>query len=92
MEARMHNFSTWVTDTEPIALYERFYLELENAGFGIVGVLEKHFEPHGYTALFLLSESHFAIHTFPEKGQTYIELSSCVKQPFDNFIKSICNG
>ena len=41
------------------------------------------------TALFLLSESHFAIHTFPEENTTYIELSSCIKLPFDNFIKSL---
>jgi S-adenosylmethionine decarboxylase len=24
-----------------------------------------------------LAESHLAIHTFPEEGKTYIELSSC---------------
>ena len=51
-------------------------------------VLLEHFEPIGYTALFLLSESHFAIHTFPEHNQTYIELTSCVKKQFDYFIKN----
>ena len=47
------------------------------------------FDPHGFTALFLLSESHFAIHTFPECSQTYLELSSCVDEPFQHFLKKI---
>jgi S-adenosylmethionine decarboxylase len=36
-----------------------------------------------------LSESHFAIHTFPEEGQSYIELSSCVFEPFLKFVSNI---
>jgi S-adenosylmethionine/arginine decarboxylase-like enzyme len=50
---------------------------------------EYYFKPQGYSSLYLLSESHFAIHTFPEENQTYIELTSCVKKQFDKFIKSI---
>ena len=65
----------------------KLYLKYKS-GFGVLDVIEKHFEPIGYTALFLLSESHFAIHTFPEHNQTYIELSSCVKKQFDYFIKN----
>jgi S-adenosylmethionine decarboxylase len=42
--------------------------------------------------LFLLSESHFAIHTFPEEGQSYIELSSCVFEPFLKFVSNIKTG
>ena len=42
-----------------------------------------------YTSLYLLGESHFAIHTFPEENSTYIELVSCVKDKFDNFLKNI---
>ena len=44
--------------------------------------MEHYFTPYGYTALFLLAESHFALHTFPEENKTYIELSSCVKKGF----------
>lgn len=89
MEAKMYNYSSWIEETDPDALRDLFRSKLVDAGFGVECVSEKHFIPFGYTALFLLSESHFAIHTFPERNQTYIELSSCVKIPFDNFIRSL---
>ena len=88
MKAQMYNYSSWIEETEPTILVERFTQKLQLAGFGIESVIEKHFLPQGYTCLFLLSESHFAIHTFPEEGQSYIELSSCVKNPFTKFVKS----
>ena len=89
MRAQMFSFSSWITETDPKALFLQFSEMLKKSGFGIENVIEKHFEPFGYTALFLLSESHFAIHTFPEEKQTYIELTSCVKHPFNNFISYI---
>lgn len=91
MKAIMHNYSSWVDDTSPTVLKDKFTKLLKECGFGIEQFTEKYFEPFGYTALFLLSESHFAIHTFPEEGRTYIELSSCVKEPFDRFVKKINN-
>lgn len=39
--------------------------------------------------LWLLAESHFAIHTFPEENKMYIEISSCVKMYFDNFLTQL---
>lgn len=89
MKAQMHNFSGWVTETNPAALDKLFTEKLTKAGFNILSKTEKHFEPFGYTSLYLLSESHFAIHTFPEHGETYIELSSCVKGPLNAFIKDM---
>jgi len=85
----MYNYSSYIEETNSNILYDFFMQKLNDAGFGVENVIEKHFKPQGYTALFLLSESHFAIHTFPEENKTYIELSSCVKEPFDKFIKSI---
>lgn len=41
---------------------------------------------------FLLAESHFAIHTFPECGISYLELSSCVDKPFDRFLDMVKGG
>jgi S-adenosylmethionine decarboxylase len=89
MKAQMYNYRSWVQDINPNSLLNYYKEKLINAGFGVERLIEKHFNPHGYTALFLLSESHFAIHTFPEEKITYIELSSCIKEPFDKFIKSI---
>ena len=53
----------------------------------MLDVLEHHFEPQGYTALYLLAESHFAVHTFPEFGRTYYELSSCNMEYYVRFIE-----
>jgi|TARA_R110000744_G_C18942299_1_gene514537 S-adenosylmethionine decarboxylase len=88
MKAQIFNFSVWIKETEPKALKEYFGTLLAASGFEVLELSEKHFEPYGYTALFLLSESHFAIHTFPEHNETYIELSSCVIEPFNKFIKN----
>ncbi len=87
MKAQMYNYSSWIKETNPDILFDKYMNDLNESGFNVENVIEKHFKPQGYTALFLLSESHFAIHTFPEHKQTYIELSSCVKKPFDKFIK-----
>lgn len=89
MKAQMYNFSSWISEINPILLKDTFSKLLTESGFGIESIQEKHFNPYGYTALFLLSESHFAIHTFPEESTTYIELSSCVKSQFDYFIKNL---
>ena len=88
----MYNYSSWIEDTSPEILKDKFTDILKESGFSVESFTEKYFEPFGYTALFLLSESHFAIHTFPEEGRTYIELSSCVKKPFDRFVKKISYG
>ncbi len=50
---------------------------LSAADFCILNFNEHHFPVEGYTAYWLLAESHLALHTFPNKGWSYIELSSC---------------
>ena len=87
MQAKIFNYQTWIEETDPPRLKAKFETLLKKSGFGVLQVTEHHFEPFGYTCLFLLSESHLAIHTFPEENTTYIELSSCVKLQFDNFLK-----
>lgn len=91
MKAQMHNYSTWVTETDPVRIYQRCLEVLKESGFKVLQVVEHRFEPQGYTALYLLAESHLAIHTFPEHNQTYIELTSCVKEYYDNFIVNFNN-
>lgn len=91
MKAQMYNYNNWVEETNPVKLFDYYMQKLNDAGFCVENLIENHFIPQGYTALFLLSESHFAIHTFPEANQTYIELTSCVKKPYDEFIKLISN-
>lgn len=82
----MWNKRFWVCETNPAVLKKHYQEILTNSGFTIVGYIEKHFEPYGFTGLWLLSESHLAIHTFPEESKSYIELSSCVKKQYDSFL------
>ena len=48
-------------------------------GFKVVGRAEHSFpEPGGgFTGLFLLSESHASVHTYPEHGYAAVDLFSC---------------
>lgn len=85
MIAKMNKWSGWISETDPTVLDNTYRKRLLDAGFKIVNECEHHFKPYGYTKLYLLAESHFAIHTFPEEGKTYIELSSCVDKQFNRF-------
>ena len=86
MKAQIFNYSNWINETNPEKIKQKYTDLLKKAGFGILNFQEHYFKPFGYSALWLLSESHFAVHTFPEEKQSYIELSSCVKIEFDKFI------
>lgn len=85
MKAYMNNFNAWIKYEEEKNLIEEIDRELINAGFHVLNKCEHFFEPYGYTGLWLLSESHFAIHSFPEEDRIYVELTSCVDVPFNNF-------
>lgn len=85
MKAYMNNFNAWIKYEDEKELTKEIDRELVNAGFHVLGKCEHFFEPYGYTGLWLLSESHFAIHSFPEEDKIYVELTSCVDGPFDKF-------
>lgn len=55
---------------------------LEECGFTVLHTLSHYFLPQGETFLYLLSESHFALHSFPEEDKMFIQLSSCNKLMF----------
>ncbi len=87
MKAQMFNHKDWIDETNPYKIRKKYNRLLKKSGFGVLSFVEYHFEPYGYTALWLLSESHFAIHTFPEENKTYIELSSCIENQYNKFKK-----
>lgn len=87
MKAKMNNFKKWIAETRPDVLNATYKKMLIESGFKIVNEQYHFFIPYGFTALYLLSESHFAIHTFPEENKTYIELSSCVDKQFEKFLE-----
>ena len=59
---------------EPLleAIAERLNLSVLNASY-------KQFEPSGVTGVYLLSESHLSIHTWPERAYAAIDLFSCAE-------------
>ncbi|GGH70756.1 hypothetical protein GCM10011318_13090 [Phaeocystidibacter marisrubri] len=79
MKAAIYSYNVWVGEVDGNRLRDLLDFTLYRAGFEVLNFMEHHFEPQGYTAIWLLSESHLAVHTFPEEAKAYIELSSCNK-------------
>lgn len=86
MIAKIWNYSGWINSTDPQEIKHEFKELLDKAGFEVLGFQEHHSKPNGYTCIWILAESHFAAHTFPEEGCTYIELSSCNEQKLYDFL------
>lgn len=87
MKAKIWNKSLWINETDPQVLKNHYSELLGLAGFDILNFQEHYFKPVGYTALWLLGESHLAIHTFPEEQKSYLELSSCNEEYFIFFME-----
>jgi S-adenosylmethionine decarboxylase proenzyme len=54
---------------------------IEN-NFTIIGEVDHDFHPQGCSFVFLLSESHLSVHTFPEKKHMSFDLYTC--KQYDN--------
>lgn len=86
MEAKIWNKNGWVNEIDLTKLKNTFSELLGLSGFNILSFQEHYFEPIGWSGLWLLGESHFAIHTFPEEKKSYVELSSCNEDYFLYFV------
>jgi S-adenosylmethionine decarboxylase len=86
--SKIYNYRFWLRQTDEQALKKRLEEMLREAGYGIVGFSEHYFEPQGYTCTWLLSESHCALHTFPEEGRSYVELSGCSEAKNQHFVSA----
>jgi len=91
VKAAIYNFQQWISITDPTALRTSFNNILARSGYKVLNFTEHLFPNGGYTCIWLLAESHLAIHTFISENKTYIELSSCNKEMNilfkDEFIK-----
>ena len=52
-------------------------------GMTVVDSKFHYFEPRGLTGFLLLTESHLALHTWPEQNLSLFEMTSCKKLPLD---------
>ena len=63
---------------------------LSKTGVNVLDEIHHEFEPQGFTALYLLSESHMSVHTWPENGKIRIDLFSCIiNGKFDDSLKTL---
>ncbi|EQA44050.1 S-adenosylmethionine decarboxylase proenzyme [Leptospira broomii serovar Hurstbridge str. 5399] len=62
-------------------------------GATILNKVEHRFDPHGVTILFLLSESHASIHTYPEFNSCFLDIFTCGKTidviPFGAYLQNL---
>lgn len=89
MKAKIYNYRAWVSETDSENLTLGIACLLKGCNFGVLDYKEHHFKPYGYSAIWLISESHCAVHTWPEEGKSYIELSSCNGKKQKKFIKKL---
>lgn len=85
MRAELFNFKCWVLESDPAVLKNYLSENLVACGFEVLGFMDHHFQPYGYTAIWLLGESHLALHTYPEEQRSYIELTSCILKKSEEF-------
>lgn len=85
MKAKIWNEADFITGIEDKHIKDFFEKLLLDSNFNICGFIDKVFSPCGYTAIWLLSESHLAVHTFPESNKIYYELASCNKKKYTKF-------
>lgn len=50
---------------------------IEKAGLNVVEFIKHQFSPQGETLVWILSESHFVIHTYPEHNYLSIDCYTC---------------
>ncbi len=89
MKAKIFNFKCWVKETDNNFLKTKLDILVRKSGYNILNKIEHEFKPQGYTCLWLLAESHLAVHSFPEEKCSYIELSGCSEDKNSCFKRNI---
>ena len=67
------------TLNDPLQLKQKISELLTCAGMTILSAHFHQFSPQGVTGVFLLAESHFSIHTWPESAEATLDLFTCSK-------------
>ncbi len=86
---KIFNLKAWIKQTNGVKLKQLFDSLLKSSCFHVLDYSEYQFPLDGFTAFWVLAESHFAVHSFSKSGWSYIELSSCNKEKTLKFV-SLC--
>lgn len=66
---------------------------IRDIGATILNKVEHRFDPQGVTVLYLLSESHASIHTYPEFNSCFLDIFTCGKKieviPFGSILQNL---
>ena len=89
MQAIIYNYKVWINKVEPEILVPAMNDILKMADYHVLNFMDHNFTPQGHTSLWLLAESHLALHTFPEEQKAYIELSSCSESKNKIFVAEL---
>lgn len=92
LEARIFNLKGWIELIAPQELVIFFQDKLEEAEFTILNYTSNEFPHNGFTAVWVLAESHLALHSFADSGWTYFELTSCNKLKSKHFKKGVLSS
>jgi S-adenosylmethionine decarboxylase len=76
----LYNCTTDVLD-DPSALEEILLLTAQAAGFQVVSRISHQFTHQGVTLVLILSQSHLALHTWPEDHFAAADVYVCGTQP-----------
>ena len=86
IKAQIFNFQHWIEISPTDLLKQNLEDLLNKANYVVLDYIEHTFPNGGWTGLWLLAESHLAVHTFPTDAKAYIELSGCNKEKNDIFV------
>ena len=74
-----------------VLVFHQYRDACEKAGISVVSRHFHHYDPEGITGIYIIQESHLAVHTWPEIGLVTVDLFSCKMNrehlPFYNFLK-----
>jgi S-adenosylmethionine decarboxylase len=79
VEAKIYNYRAWVSGCEIEQMLDIINKSLDHAGYTVLKFVDYKFPVKGYTSMWLLAESHMALHYFADEKKFYIELSGCCK-------------
>lgn len=72
--ANVRNMARLESMAEMCALFDRICAEHD---FTVLGKLEHKFLPQGLSLIYMLSESHISVHTFPENRYLALDIYTC---------------
>lgn len=77
MIADIHQIKNSQLLNDKLLLKEMLKIICSFYDFEVLNIVDYSFQPVGCTILFLLSESHISIHTFPEKNHLSFDIYTC---------------